>query len=112
MSIQGANELHLNLDQGHFYIHMDFAEDYDCRDQQEVQLAYWNTSQVTLHPAVVYCKDGEEVKHKSYAFNFPELRHDANFVCAVLKELATCLKDIRHQVNYVHYWTDSLRLCY
>ena len=41
---------------------MGFVEDYRCRAQQEVQSAYWNTSQVTLHPAVVYYKDGEEVK--------------------------------------------------
>ena len=41
---------------------MDFVEDYRCRAQLEVYSAYWNTSQVTLYPAVVYYKDGEEVK--------------------------------------------------
>ena len=55
------------------------------------------TSQVTLNPAVVHYKNGEEVKHKSYVFLLPESRHDANFVYAILKELA----------NYVHYWMDS-----
>ena len=38
------NELHSNLHQAHFYIHMDFVEDYHCRAQQEVQSVYWNTS--------------------------------------------------------------------
>ena len=55
------------------------------------------TSQVTLNPAVVHYKNGKDVKHKSYVFLLPESRHDANFVYAILKELA----------NYVHYWMDS-----
>ena len=46
-------------------------------------------------------------KHKSYVFVLPESRDDPKFVYAVLKELATCLKDLGHQVNYVHSWTDS-----
>ena len=86
---------------------MDILEDYCCRAQQEVQSAYWNTCQVTLHPAVVYYKGGEEVKHKSYVLVSPESRDDPKFVYTVLKELASCLKDLGHQVNYVHYWTDS-----
>ena len=40
------------------------------------------TSQVTLNPAVVHYKNGEEVKPKSYVFLLPESRHDANFVYA------------------------------
>ena len=43
-----------NLNDGHVAIHLDFTEDYRCRSQEEVQSAYWNTSTVTLHPAVVY----------------------------------------------------------
>ena len=46
------------------------------------------TSQVTLNPAVVHYKNGKDVKHKSYVFLLPESRHDANFVYAILKELA------------------------
>ena len=42
------------LKDGHVAIHLDFAEDCRCRSQEEVQSAYWNTSTVTLHPAVVY----------------------------------------------------------
>ena len=37
-----AQELSSTLHQGHFYIHMDFADDYRCRAQQEVQTVYWN----------------------------------------------------------------------
>ena len=30
------------LHEGHFYIHMGFADDYRCTAQQEVHPAYWN----------------------------------------------------------------------
>ena len=33
-------------------VQMDFAEDYKCQSQDEIQSAYWNTTQVTIHPAV------------------------------------------------------------
>ena len=42
-----------NLKDGHVAIHLDIAEDYRCRPQEEVKSAYWNKSTVTLHPAVV-----------------------------------------------------------
>ena len=53
---KAQKELRSNLHQGHFYVHMDFAEDYRCRAQHKVQSAYWNTSQVTLHRAVIIIK--------------------------------------------------------
>ena len=33
-----------NLPDNHVYIHMDFAEDYRCRSQNEIQSAYRDTS--------------------------------------------------------------------
>ena len=38
---------------GHVYIHLDFAEDYRCRCQEEIQSAYWSQTQITLHLAVI-----------------------------------------------------------
>ena len=45
-----------NLPDNHVYIHMDFAEDYRCRSQNEIQSAYWSPTQVTIHPVVMYYK--------------------------------------------------------
>ena len=45
-----------NLPDSHVYIHMDFAEDYKCRSQNEVRSAYWSQIQVTIHPVVMYYK--------------------------------------------------------
>jgi len=57
-----------NTKNGHIAIHLDFAEDYRCRSQEEVQSAYWNTASVTLHPAIVYYRHEDSVKVKSSVF--------------------------------------------
>lgn len=31
---------------------MDFAEDYECQTQDEVQSAYWNATHVAIHRVV------------------------------------------------------------
>ena len=59
---------------------MGFAEDYSCRSQDGVQIAYLSLAQVTL-PLVVACYSHEDfLKHKCIVFIFDEPRHDENFV--------------------------------
>ena len=75
-------------------VHMDFAEDYSCRSQDEVQTAHFNMTQVTLHPVVIYFKHDDSLQHKSIAFVSDEPRHDANFVFGVLTELIEFVRGI------------------
>ena len=49
-----------DLPDNHVYIHMDFAEDYRFRSQNEIQSAYWSPTQVTIHPVVMYYKSRGE----------------------------------------------------
>ena len=60
-----------NLKDGHVAIHLDFAEDYRCRSQEEVT---------------------REVKVKSFVFVLNEIRHDAKFIFALLKKLIPHVK--------------------
>ena len=68
-------------------VQMDFAEDYKCQSQDEIQSAYWNATQVTLHPTVVYYKEENTLKHKSFVFVFDKPAHNASTVFAILKQL-------------------------
>ena len=79
---------------------MEFAEDYRCRSQEEIQSAYWSQTQVTIHPLAAYYKQGDKLVHQSYVFVSDESCHDAKFVFALLLELAPCLK-------FVYYRADS-----
>ena len=95
-----------NLPANHIYIHMDFAEDYRCRSQEEIQSAYWSQTQVTIHPVVAYFKKDDKLCHQSYVFISDEPRHDAKFVFALLRSLVPQLIELIPTLEYIHYWTD------
>ncbi|MES9879633.1 MAG: hypothetical protein ABW185_01985 [Sedimenticola sp.] len=92
-------------------LHMDFAENYSCKSAQEIQSAYWNSSQVTLHPIVVYYKDTEtdEIMHKSYVAVSDELSHCSSSVLAIMDKFFNDTIDLPGcgEIQYVHYLTDS-----
>ena len=96
-----------NLKDGHVAIHLDFADDYWCRSQEEIQSAYWNTLIVTLHPAVVYFRQAEKVKVKSFVFVSNEIRHDAKFILALLKKLIPHVKLLVSNAKHCHFFSDS-----
>lgn len=99
-----------NLPKGHMIVQMDFAENYSCQSVEEVQSAYWNSTMVTLHPAVAYYKDPVEnglLIHRSTVFISDELAHNAATVYAILRKLMPELKSILPDVSFIHYFTDS-----
>lgn len=51
---QEIKSLKDKLPKHHFIVQMDFAENYSCKSNEEIQSAYWNMTSVTLHPIVVY----------------------------------------------------------
>ena len=99
-----------NLPDNHVYIHMDFAEDYRCRSQNEIQSAYWSPTQVTIHPVVMYYKNrGEkENSHQNFVFVSIESHHDTTFIYTLIGRLVPLLKEIVSNLETIHYWTDSL----
>ena len=61
---------------------LDFAENYTCLFQDEVQAAHWNHEQVTLHPIATYykCRHCQERVYESLVFISPDQRHDHHAV--------------------------------
>ncbi len=100
-----------NLPLHEIIIHMDFAENYSCKSAEEIQSAYWNSSQVTLHPMVVYYRDLEsgDLRHQSFVAISDELSHSSSTVLAILDHFFRDELDLPgcNEVQYVHYWTDS-----
>ena len=59
---------------------MDFSENYSCRFQNEVQSAFFDTNQVTIHPMMMYYKkDDVLIKHSLNVIS-DDLKHDAHVV--------------------------------
>ena len=96
-----------NLPDDDIIMQMGFAEDYRCRSQQEVQSAYWNPEQVTIHPMVFYYKKESSLLHKSIVAISAEPKHDAGTVFAILKKVIPFIKSEVGAFNQIHYWTDS-----
>lgn len=89
-------------------IQMDFSENYSCSTLEEIQSAYWNSSMVTLHPAVIYYRgEFDELKHTSYVHVSEVLNHNASMVICIINSLINIVKAIIPNVTSVHFWTDS-----
>ena len=76
-----------SLSDDQLIVQMDFAEKYSCQNLDEIQLAYWNHTSVTLHPTVIYYRHGQELLHKSVIFVSDKERHNAVLVYTFIEEL-------------------------
>lgn len=60
-------ELKAKIGPGEFAVIGDFPENYSMTTQDKIQSHHWNKMQATIHPFVVYCYQGTDVHHLSYA---------------------------------------------
>ena len=61
---------------------LDFAQNYACDHQDEVQAAHWTHNQVTVHPIVTYysCNNCEAIVTESLVCISDDLQHDHHAV--------------------------------
>jgi len=105
---QGVKTMKEKLPKGHVLIQMDFSENYTCSTLEEIQSAYWNSSMVTLHPEVIYYRDdNDELCHKSFVHVSEVLNHNDTMVLTIIDRLVKIVKEIGHEVQWIHFWTDS-----
>ena len=86
---------------------IDFAEDYKCQTQDEVQSAYWNITHVTIPPGVTYYNTETSITHTNIVYTSDEQSHSFPIIFAILKKLILQIKIIIPHVSFFHYWTDS-----
>ena len=83
--------------------------------QDEVQGFHWNNLQCTLHPVVVYYKDGDALQSVSYCIISDDNKHDVEMVYQVQMEIITDLKLRFPYLSHVTYfynkpWETVMRL--
>ena len=63
---------------------MDYAENYTCNYQDEIQSAHWSQEQATIHPVVSYYRcpkqNCTEIVHESVVFISDDRKHDCHGV--------------------------------
>lgn len=89
---------------------LDFAENFTCNYQQEVQAAHWHHEQVTVHPIVAYyrCPVCPKTVTESLIFVSSDRRHDYHAVHHFTKQALVHLRETRGLViTHVNQWTDG-----
>ena len=88
---------------------LDFAENYRCEHQNEVQSAHWSYTQCTVHPIVCYytCNCCEHTVTHSIIAISDDLKHDCFAAEAFLERTYSLLKENGIVVNHCVQWTDG-----
>ena len=85
-----------------------FVENYVFVVQDEVQGYYWNSSQCTLHPIMIYHKTNTKLQSHSLCYLSDDLTHDVNMVYEILKQTVHFIQNfICDNVSTVHYFSDG-----
>lgn len=89
---------------------MDFAENYACTFQEEVQSAHWHHQQVTIHPISCYyrCRHCEDKIYESLIFVSDDQQHDHHAVHPFFTLAMNHLRVERQlDPSLVLQWTDG-----
>ena len=95
------------LNESECIIILDFAENYHYDVQDEIQGYHWNKDQCTLHPAVVYYREGEELNHISLCILSDDLEHDTSFVHELQRRVMLFIKEKFPLITNVLYFSDG-----
>lgn len=100
------SQLKSSLPKGWVLMVADFAENYTCRNQQEIQSAHWSHNTVTIHPIVCtyHCPKCDELMDESLIFITADVKHDYNavntFMCTSVEYLQNKLTDVQQIVRF------------
>lgn len=94
---------------GEVVVHGDFSENYSFIVQDAAQGFHWDTSQCTVHPFVVYWREGEAgtVCHQSYCCISDGTKHNTAMVHTFLRRLMPEIRTKVSNLKKVHYFTDG-----
>ena len=95
-----------NIPKENVVLLMDFAENYRCVNQDEIQAAYYQYQQATVFPVIAHyrcdnCDDG--IVQESAVFISPDLKHDSAAAHKFISVMNDHLKEtmnIKHEVQY------------
>lgn len=102
--------LQQNIKKGSAIQVLDFAQNYRCEYQDEVQSAHYSYRQITVHPIVTYypCDKCEEVVREDMVFLTDDLQHNADAVEEFTVKSVQHLTDVRRvSVDHLVQFTDG-----
>lgn len=97
----------------------DFSENYRCSERTEIQSAYFQKTEVSVHVTIIHrhalleydgidsSEDFPEIITEQFFVISPDLVHDQYFVHQVRNYIAEYLQSISYSVNEIHEFTDG-----
>ena len=106
---QQMKKLRENLDtEVEITVQLDYAENYSCIFQDEPSQVFYDRNLLTVHPMIAHFRDHEgNLLHKSFAGISNITNHAAPTTVGFLSSLMPRLKQIRPNLEVVHYLSDS-----
>ncbi|KAI8442439.1 hypothetical protein MSG28_005952 [Choristoneura fumiferana] len=106
---QMVADLKRKLTQNEVLIHIDFSENYCCKYNEEIQAVHFGGArqQVTLHTGVLYLRDNDGVRPRTFCSLSNNNRHDTMAVWAHLVPVFEWLKIQNLKINRIHMLSDS-----
>ena len=98
-----------NLEYDTCMIQMDFAENFAFLCQDSTQGYYYNNTQATIHPFVIYYKDqvDNQLKSESFCIISNDMKHTAVTVNTFQEKVLDKLKDLCPWIRNVIYISDG-----
>ncbi|KAJ4934677.1 hypothetical protein JOQ06_007462 [Pogonophryne albipinna] len=102
--------LHKSLKEDEAIIHIDYAENWQCKYAKEVQQVHFGAShrQTTLHNAVVYTTDGT----LTFCALSPSMKHDPPAIWAQLEPVLQFLKENHARIKKLFFISDGPTMQY
>ena len=95
-----------NLTQSEALVQVDFAENYTCKHQDEVQSAHWHQQQITLFTVAVWTNNGSETTCKSHVIVTDELSHEKKSVAVMMSHIIDQIVKNK-AIKKVHVFSDG-----
>jgi hypothetical protein len=87
---------------------IDYSENFSCSYQDEPSQAFYDRSQVTIHPMVMHFRNAEgQIEHQSYVGISPETAHSAPTTLAFLRKVVPMVQQRLPNLTTIHYISDS-----
>ncbi|PFX27318.1 Sentrin-specific protease 1 [Stylophora pistillata] len=98
-----------NLQLGEAIVQVDFAENYSCKHQDEVQSAHWNQQQITLFTVAVWTiNEAKDVTCESHVIVSDDLEHEKTSVLVFMSTvLETLVKQKHPEVTKAYIFSDD-----
>ena len=105
---KAVREIKNRLPTNHVTVQMDFAENWTAHAKEEVQSAYYNQEQFTIHPIVCHFRKNDNLETKTYIIVSDDRSHMAESVlCFLFKVVPMIKQDLVQDLQCIHYISDS-----